>query len=98
MGKKVTKEDTMGVIEAGVDGTANFKPWGPFSDIEICEWPGFVPDLNDPAYVEQLIARMKDRVAFVTSRNTVKGGFDALPEDALEAIEKVVREAETLKD
>ena len=97
MGKKVQKEDTMGVIEAVVDGTAKFHQWGPFSDIEIMEWEGFVPDLNDPAYVEQLIARMQDRVKFVQSRETVKGGFDKLPEDALQAIEKVVKEAESLK-
>ena len=97
MGKKVQKEDTFGVIEAVVDKTAKFEKWGPFSDIEIYNWPGFVPDLKDEAYVEQLIARMQDRVAFVESRKTVKGGFDELPEDALEAIKKVVEEAKTLK-
>jgi len=60
------------------------------------EWPGFVPNLKDGEYVKQLIARMKDRVAFVESRKTVKGGFDELPEEAKEALEKVVKEAETL--
>lgn len=97
MGKKVKKEDTFGVIEAVVDGTAKFEKWGPFSDIEIFNWEGFVPDLNDSYYVSQLKARMQDRVEFVKSRNEVKGGFDKLPEDALEAIEKVVKEANTLK-
>ena len=43
MGKKVQKEDTLGILEAVVEGKANFKPWGPFSDIEILEWEGFVP-------------------------------------------------------
>ncbi len=97
MGKKVQKEDTIGCIEAVVDKTAKFIPWGPFSDIEICEWPGFVPDLKDPDYIDQLIARMEDRVRFVESRKTEKGGFDVLPDDALEAIEKVVKEAKKLK-
>ena len=95
-GKKVQKEDTLGVIEAVVENKANFKKWGPFSDIEICEWPGFVPDLKDKEYVAQLIARMKDRVKFVESRKEAKGGFDELPDEAREALEKVVREAETL--
>ena len=97
MGKKVTKEDTLGVIEAVVDNTAKFVKWGPFSDIEIFEWEGFVPNLNDAEYVKQLKARMQDRVNFVKSRETFKGGYDKLPDDALEAIVKVVEEANTIK-
>ena len=90
MGKKVQPKDTLGVIEAIVDGKATFKQWGPFEDIEIFEWDGFVPDLNDKKYVEQLKARMLDRVKFVESRDTVKGGFDKLPQEALDAVNKVV--------
>ncbi len=92
MGKKVQKEDTLGVIEAVVDGTAKFEKWGPFSDIEIYKWKGFEPDLNDENYLQQLKARMLDRLNFVQSRETFKGGYDKLPEDALQAIEKVVNE------
>lgn len=92
MGKKVQKEDTLGVLEAVVDGTADFKPWGPFSDIEIFEWEGFVPDFNDPSYVKALKARMNDRVEFVKSKETAKGGYDKLPEDALAALEQVIAE------
>ena len=97
MGKKVQKEDTLGVIEAVVEGRAEFVKWGPFSDIEIYNWEGFVPDLTDKNYVEQLKARMQDRANFVKSRETFKGGYDKLPADALEAIEKVVSEANSLK-
>ena len=92
MGKKVQPKDTLGVIEAVVEGKAEFKQWGPFEDIEIFEWDGFVPDLNDADYVEQLKARMNDRLEFVKSRETVKGGFDKLPDDAVAAIQKVVDE------
>ncbi len=93
MGKKVTPKDTLGVLEAIVEGKATFKPWGPFSDIEIMEVEGFVPDFSDKNYVDQLQKRMQDRVDFVASRDTVKGGFDKLPADALEALKKVVAEA-----
>ncbi|MBE5935725.1 MAG: phosphoenolpyruvate carboxykinase (ATP) [Lachnospiraceae bacterium] len=89
MGKKVQPKDTLGVIEAVVEGKANFKQWGPFEDIEIFEWEGFVPDLNDKEYVEQLKARMNDRIKFVQDRDTVKGGFDKLPAEALNALKKV---------
>ena len=89
MGKKVQPKDTLGVIEAVVEGKADFKQWGPFEDIEIFEWEGFVPDLNDKDYVDQLKARMNDRIKFVQDRDTVKGGFDKLPEEALNALKKV---------
>lgn len=92
MGKKVQPKDTLGVIEAVVEGKADFKQWGPMTDIEIFEWDGFVPDLADPDYKTALKARMNDRVQFVKSRETFKDGYDKLPEDALAALEKVVSE------
>ncbi|MDF2820572.1 MAG: phosphoenolpyruvate carboxykinase [Clostridiales bacterium] len=93
MGKKVKPADTLGVLEAIVEGSATFKKWANFSDIEIFDWAGFVPNLEDPEYKIQLVERMKDRVRFVESREVEKGGFDALPADALEALKKVVAEA-----
>lgn len=92
MGKKVKPADTLGILEAIVEGKATFKKWGPFSDIEIFEWEGFVPNLEDAEYKAQLKARFNDRVEFVLSRETEKGGFDKLPEEAAEALKKVVAE------
>ena len=92
MGKKVQPKDTLGVLEAIVEKRAEFKQWGPFSDIEIFEWEGFVPDMNDKDYIAKLKARMKDRLDFIESKNTLKGGYDKLPEDAYEAIKKVIDE------
>ena len=94
MGKKVKPADTLGIIEAIVEGKTNFKKWGPFADIEIFEWEGFVPNLEDADYKSQLVSRMKDRIEFVQSRDTEKGGFDKLPAEALEALKKVVAEIE----
>lgn len=90
MGKKVQPKDTLGILEAIVDKKAEFKQWGPFTDIDIFEWEGFSPDLNDPAYAEQLKARMQDRVNFVANMSVAKEGYDKLPDDAFEAIQKVV--------
>lgn len=92
MDKKVTPAVTLGALEAVVEGNANFKAWGNFSDIEILEIEGYVPDFNNADYVDQLKKRMEDRVRFVESRETEKGGFDKLPQDALDALKKVVNE------
>ena len=96
MGKKIQPKDTLGVLEAIVEGKAEFKQWGPFEDIEIMEWEGFVPDLSDKEYTEQLKARMMDRLNNVLGLNTKQDGYDALPADAAAAIQKVVDNANTL--
>lgn len=92
MGKKVQPKDTLGVLETIVDGKAEFKQWGPFGDIEIMEWEGFVPDLNDADYKAALKNAMKNRVDAVEGFKTAKGGYDQLPEEALEALKKLVEE------
>ncbi len=96
MGKKVQPKDTLGVLEAIVEKKADFKQWGPFSDIEIFEWEGFVPNLSDKDYVDQLKARMQDRLNYVTNLDEAEGGFNKLPGDAAAAIKKVVDQANTL--
>ena len=92
MGKKVQPKDTLGILEAIVEKSADFKPWGPFSDIEIMDWEGFVPDMNDAEYLTQLKARMMDRVNEIEEFSVLKDGYDKLPDDALAAIKKVVDE------
>ena len=92
MDKKVTPAVTLGALEAVVEGTAKFEKWGNFSDIQIMNIEGFVPNMSDAEYANQLTERMKDRVKFVESRDTEKGGLDKLPAEALEALKKVVNE------
>ena len=92
MGKKVQPKDTLGILETIVEGKADFKQWGPFEDIEIMDWEGFVPDLNDAEYKAQLKARMQDRVNAVEKFGVDKGGYDKLPDEAVEALKKLVAE------
>ena len=94
MDKKIPKEVTLGCVEAVVEGKAKFKQWGSFENIDIYEVDGFVPDLNDNVYKDTLKARLKDRYAFIESRNDFKGGYDKLPKEALEAIKHLVDEVE----
>ncbi len=96
MGKKVQPKDTLGILETIVDKKDSWKQWGPFTDIEIMDWDGFIPDLKDADYVAQLKARMADRLNYVKSMDEAKGGYDKLPADAAEAIQKIVDAAATL--
>ena len=90
MGKKVTPKDTLGVIEMVVDKTADFKRWEPFSNMEILELEGFMPDMNDQSYCLQLQNSLKRRRRFISERYTVKDGYDMLPAEALEAVDEMV--------
>ncbi|MGI6071932.1 MAG: phosphoenolpyruvate carboxykinase (ATP) [Lachnospiraceae bacterium] len=90
MGKKINKEITLGILEAIVDNKADFKPWGPFKDIEIFLQEGFFPDFKDEGYVNSLKARMNDRLEFVKLRDEVKGGYDRLPADAADSIQELI--------
>ncbi len=92
MGKKVQPKDTLGILEAIVEKKAEFKAWGNLSDIQIMDWDGFEADLNDAAYKEALRAAMENRISAIQGFATNKDGYDKLPDDALEAVQKVVEE------
>lgn len=93
MGNKVKKEHTLGIIEAIVEGSAKFHKWGNLDDIQIMDIEGFDASFDNKEYADQFKARMQDRIAFVKSRETEKNGIDKLPADALEALERVVKQA-----
>ena len=92
MGKKVKPADTLGILEAIVEKRAEFKKWGPFSDIEIMDWEGFDVNIDDVDYRAALKSAMENRVKAVEGFAVNKEGYDKLPDEALEAIKKVVDE------
>ena len=96
MGKPVGKENTLSILESVVEGTADFQPWGPFSDIEILEFEGYVPDLSDREYLAQMRSRMQDRLNYVVQLDFVEEGFNSLPTEAAEALRRVVNQAKSL--
>lgn len=90
MGTKVQPKHTLGIIEAIVEGKANFHKWENFSDIEIMDVEGFDASFNNKEYAEEFAKRMNDRLEFIKSREVEKEGIDKLPEDAQVAIENVI--------
>ena len=94
MGKKVTPADTLGILERIVEGEAAFVPFGPFSDMETMELDRFPIDFSDETYRRETVSRLRDRLSFVVSRNTEKGGIDRLPPEAEKAMKKALDELE----
>ncbi|WP_278928118.1 ATP-binding protein [Thomasclavelia cocleata] len=95
MGTKCQPADTLGILEDIVEGKATFEKWGNFDDIEIMyDWSGktadFRPNLEDPEYKAALKSAMQNRVDAVEGFSTAKNGYDKLPDEALEAVKKLV--------
>jgi len=90
MDKKVTPAVTLDSIESIVEGRASFLPFGRIPGMEALKVPGFETDFTNWSYKQQLMNRMNDRLDFVRSRETEKGGMDALPTEASAALELVV--------
>ena len=93
MGKDIKPSVTLSCIEQVVEGTAEFKPWGPFSNMKMLEVEGYIPDFTSQEYVDTLKARMTDRLNFVFDKDVEDGGYDRLPTQAKEALAKVIGEA-----
>ena len=94
MGKKVTKEVTLGILEAIVEGTAEFTNFGPLSELQAMNIPGFEPDFNDREYRQALISSMFNRYHYL-EENEYNGGLNALPVEAINSIQDI---AITLRD
>ena len=92
MEKKITPSVTLGCLEQVIENTAQFHQWENFQDLEIMDVEGFIPNLADAHYKEQLQARLTDRLTFLKSRETEKGGFDKLPQEAIDALEQVLQQ------
>ena len=60
------------------------------------DWEGFTPDLSDKDYVKALQGAMQNRVDAVEGFATKKEGYDKLPQEALEALKKIVNEVSAL--
>ena len=86
--KKVTPAVTLGLIEDIVENKATFKQFGPFSGLQYYEIPGYEPNFEDASYRQDVKARMSDRLGFVSKIEE----YNKLPEEAIEAIKKVVDE------
>ena len=92
MGKDITKEVTLKALETIIENKGGFKALG-LDGMDFLPIEGYVPDFKDKKYVEKFIARMNDRVAFIKEKETARGGYDKLPQEALDSMVKVAEVA-----
>lgn len=91
MGKKVTKEVTLSILEAIVEGKATFENFGTTTKLQTMFIPCFEADFNDVSYCTLLYESMKARVNFLKENNF---GLNALPDEVISALNEVIDELE----
>ncbi|MDD4583461.1 MAG: phosphoenolpyruvate carboxykinase (ATP), partial [Eubacteriales bacterium] len=91
LNRKIPKEVTIHIIEQIVDGTADFKSFGPFLKIKTMEVEGFIPDFKDKDYVELLANSIENRINYLLSLKEFKGGRDQLPDEALTTLQTLLK-------
>jgi phosphoenolpyruvate carboxykinase (ATP) len=95
MGKDITKEITLGALETIIEAKGGFKALG-LDGLEYLPVEGYEPNFKDEEYRTQFIARMNDRVGFIQEKETARGGYDKLPQEALDSMVKVAEQAAKL--
>lgn len=91
MGKKIPPSVTLSLLESIVDGTADFVPFGDLPGMETIAVENFPVSFGDDVYITHLYNRFMDRLQFIRSRDTEKGGMDKLPPDAAESLRIVAK-------
>lgn len=91
MGKKIPPQTTLSLLESVVDGTAKYLSFGGIPGMETIALEDFRIDFSDDVYITQLYNRFIDRLQFIRSRETEKGGMDRLPPDAAESLKNVAK-------
>ena len=93
MGKGISKEVSLNIIEKIVDEEADFKPFGPLEGFEYMECEGYPIPNFDARYKQLLRERMQVRLNFLLAFNQ-KYPKTALPVDAISRLETVLQNLE----
>ena len=92
MGKKVTKEVTLGILESIVEGKAEFTNFGPLSELQIMNLPGFEADLDNENYRKAFVSQMESRLDFI---DKLFHTINRLPLEAYNSIYELVKKLKT---
>lgn len=88
--KKIPKEVTISIIEKIVDENVQMKPFGRFEGMCTMEVEGFELNFSSRAYKELLRGSIENRIKYLDSLRELKGGRDALPEEAVDSLQKLL--------
>lgn len=88
-GTKVTPDHSLAAIEAVVDNTGTFKPFGPIQGFEYLEMKDFPVDLNQEGHLQDIQNRMQMRLDFILKHNK-DNPQHPIDQAAIDALNKII--------
>ena len=98
MGKDIDKNITLSIIENIVEGKTKFEQWGNISDISIMKIEGYIADFANNDYRQEFMEKWQNRIDFVKTCVECNSGINILPQESLDALEKVLNELKQLQN
>ena len=89
LGKKVTPAHSLAAIEAVVDNTGDFKPFGPIEGFEYLEMADFPVDLDQTDQLKEIQNRMQMRLDYILQHNADHPQH-TLDEEVATALNKII--------
>jgi phosphoenolpyruvate carboxykinase (ATP) len=89
LGKKVTPAHSLAAIEAVVDNTGDFKPFGPIEGFEYLEMTDFPVDLDQTDHLKEIQNRMQMRLDYILQHNADHPQH-TLDEEVANALNKII--------
>ena len=92
MGKDIPPAVTLGSIEGNVDGTAEYKAFGPVDGLEYIPVEGYEVPFDDADYLANLKKNMETRVHHLTTTLAKEEAPHDLPAEIVDSIQKVIHQ------
>lgn len=92
MGKDIPPAVTLGSIEGNVDGTADYKAFGPVDGLEYIPVEGYEVPFDDADYLANLKKNMETRIHHLTTTLAKEEAPHDLPAEIVDSIQKVIHQ------
>jgi len=87
----IPKEVTLNSIEKIAENTGEFKSFMGLKNIDYMTVEGYEPNFEDETYIQLVKKRMKMRKAYISEQRN-KSDFNALPDEAVRSIERIIED------
>ena len=92
MGKDIPPAVTLGSIEGNVDGTADYKAFGPVDGLEYIPVEGYEVPFDDADYLANLKKNMETRIHHLTTTLAKEEAPHDLPAEIVDSIQNVINQ------
>lgn len=96
-GQKISPQQTLSCIEAVINNTETFLPFGPLSSMSYAPTDSLLPDFHDPNYLVKIQDSLSHRLEFIQQQKNERQDDPVLPNEIELFIQKLIDELETAK-